>query len=79
MKIKELIELLKRVSPDAEVMYSFTTDDYTQPSNIIVLELEGLETYKIHDVLKKCGDDEYCTLLIKKNPYQYNSKGVRNK
>lgn len=75
MKVKEIIELLQKVSPDAEVMYKLTTDDQ---SNITILELEGLETYNIHDVLKKRGDEEYCTLLIKKNPYQYNPKRVRN-
>ncbi len=78
MKVGRLIELLQKVSPDAEVMYKFTTDDYTYQSNISILELEGLETYNIHDVLKKRGDEEYCTLLIKKNPYQYNPKRVRN-
>lgn len=49
MKVKEIIELLQKVSPDAEVMYKLTTDDQ---SNITILELEGLETYNIHDVLK---------------------------
>lgn len=78
MKVGRLIELLKKVSPDAEVMYKFTTDDYTYQSNITILELEGLETYNRHNVLKKRGDEKYCILSIKKNPYQYNPKRVRN-
>lgn len=79
MKAGRLIELLQKVSPDAEVMYKFTTDDYTYSSNITMLELEGLETYNRHDVLKKRGDEKYCILSIKKDPYQYNPKRVMNK
>lgn len=78
MKVGRLIELLQKVSPDAEVMYKFTTDGYTYQSNITILELEGLETYNRHDVLKKRGDEKYCILSIKKDPYQYNPKRVRN-
>lgn len=78
MKVGRLIELLQKVSPDAEVMYKFTTDDYTYQSNITILELEGLETYNRQDILKKRGGEKYCILSIKKNPYQYNPKRVRN-
>lgn len=77
MKVGRLIELLQKVSPDAEVMYKFTTDDYISQSNITILELKGLETYNRHDVLKKRGE-KYCILSIKKDPYQYNPKRVRN-
>lgn len=78
MKAGRLIEILQKVSPDAEVMYKFTTDGYTYQSNITILELEGLETYNRQDILKKRGEEKYCILAIKKDHYQYNPKRVRN-
>ena len=40
-----LIELLKKVSPDTEVMCRITTDDFAQLTNMTVVDIEALEKY----------------------------------
>lgn len=47
-KMKEgiLIELLKKVSPDTEVMCRITTDDFAQLTNMTVVDIEALEKYE---------------------------------
>ena len=46
MKEGILIELLKKVSPDTEVMRRITTDDPAQLTNITVVDIEALEKYE---------------------------------
>lgn len=41
-----LIELLKKVSPDTEVMCRITTDDLAQLTNMTVVDIEALEKYE---------------------------------
>lgn len=78
MKAGRLIEVLQKVSPDTSVRCCIVTEEL--PIGIIVTSsnLEGIQKYEVKSVLTKPNDNEYCTLLIKKNPYQYNPKGVRN-
>lgn len=79
MKAGRLIELLQKVSPDAEVMCCISTDDPARLSNMTLAEFNSLKNYEIFCVLRIEDDVDYCRLLIKNNPYQYNPKGVRNK
>nr|WP_302967042.1 hypothetical protein [Methanobrevibacter smithii] len=46
MKEGILIELLKKVSPDTEVMHRITTDDPAQLTNVTVVDIEALEKYE---------------------------------
>lgn len=46
MKEGILIELLKKVSPDTEVMRRITTDDLAQLTNMTVVDIEALEKYE---------------------------------
>ena len=46
MKEGILIELLKKVSPDTEVMRRITTDDFAQLTNMTVVDIEALEKYE---------------------------------
>jgi hypothetical protein len=41
-----LMELLKKVSPDTEVMCRITTDDLAQLTNMTVVDIEALEKYE---------------------------------
>lgn len=79
MKVRRLIELLQKVSPDAEVMCTVMPDDPSQLVDMTLSDIEKLKKYKIIYGLNKTDDDEYIRLLIKESPYQYNPKGVRNK
>lgn len=45
MKEGILIELLKKVSPDTEVMCRITTDDPAQLTNMTVVDIYALEKY----------------------------------
>ena len=45
MKEGILIELLKKVSPDTEVMCRITADDFAQLTNMTVVDIEALEKY----------------------------------
>lgn len=72
MKAGRLIELLQKVSHDAEVMCYISTDDLTQLTNMTLVDIEALEKYRIFAVLGADDNDEYCRLLIKKTSYQEN-------
>lgn len=72
MKAGRLIELLQKVSHDAEVMCYISTDDLTQLTNMPLVDIEALEKYRIFAVLGADDNDEYCRLLIKKTSYQEN-------
>lgn len=65
MKAKRLIELLQKVSPDAEVMCCISTDDHTPPSNMTLAEFNSLKNYEIFCVLRMEDNADYCRLLIK--------------
>lgn len=73
MKAGRLIELLQKVSHDAEVMCYISTDDPTQLTNMTLAEFNALKEYEIFAILSSDEDEEFCRLLIKNNP-----KGVRN-
>lgn len=77
MKAKRLIEILRSVSPNTEIMCCISTDDLEEVTNMTLAPLKH-KNYEIFCVLIEDGDDS-CRLLLKKNPYQYNPKGVRNK
>lgn len=77
MKAKRLIKILRVVSPNAEIMCCISTDDLEEVTNMTLAPLKH-KNYEIFCVLIADGDDS-CRLLLKKNPYQYNPKGVRNK
>lgn len=76
MKAKRLIEILRSVSPNAEIMCCISTDDLEEVTNMTLLPFKH-KNYEIFCVLIADGDDS-CRLLLKKNSYQYNPKGVRN-
>lgn len=77
MKAKRLIKILRSVSPNAEIMCCISTDDLEEVTNMTFAPFKH-KNYEIFCVLIADGDDS-CRLLLKKNPYQYNPKGVRNK
>jgi hypothetical protein len=77
MKAKRLIEILRSVSPNTEIMCCISTDDLEEVTNMILAPFKH-KNYEIFCVLIADGDDS-CRLLLKKNSYQYNPKGVRNK
>lgn len=66
MKAGRLIEVLKQVSPDTEVMCGLTKEDTPTLLTINVFDLERVGKYEIKSVLTKPNDNKYCTLLIKK-------------
>ena len=65
MKAWRLIEALKQVSPDTEVMCGVTIEDTPTLFTINVFDLEKVQKYEVKAVLTKPNDDKYCTLLIK--------------
>lgn len=69
MKAERLIELLQKVSPDAEVMCFISTDDPARLSNITLAEFNALKNYEIFCVLRMEDDVDYCRLLIKNGGY----------
>lgn len=77
MKAKRLIEILRSVSPNTEIMCCISTDDLEEVTNMTLAPFKH-KNYEIFCVLIADGDDS-CRLLLKKNSYQYNPKGVRNK
>ena len=77
MKAKRLIEILRSVSPNAEIMCCISTDDLEEVTNMTLASFKH-KNYEIFCVLIADGDDSY-RLLLKNNSYQYNPKGVRNK
>lgn len=66
MKAGRLIEALKQVSPDTEVMCRITIEDTPTLFTINLFDLEKTQKYEVKTVLTKPNDDKYCTLLIKK-------------
>ena len=46
MKAKRLIEILRSVSPNTEIMCCISTDDPAQLTNITVVDIEALEKYE---------------------------------
>lgn len=66
MKAGRLIEVLKQVSPDTEVMCGVTTEDAPTLFTINLFDLEKTQKYEVKSVLTKPNDNKYCTLLIKK-------------
>ncbi len=66
MKAGRLIEVLKQVSPDTEVMCGLTKEDTLTLLTINVFDSERVGKYEIKSVLTKPNDNKYCTLLIKK-------------
>lgn len=73
MKARRLIEALKQVSPDTEVMCGVTVKDTPTLFTINLFDLERTQKYEVKSVLTKPNNDKYCTLLIKRN-----QKGVKN-
>ena len=69
MKVRRLIELLQKVSPDAEVMGCISTDDPARLSNMTLAEFNALKNYEIFCVLRMGDDVDYCRLLLKKGGY----------
>ena len=68
MKAGRLIEALKQVSPDTEVMCGVTIEDTPTLLTINLFDLEkNTQKYEVKSVLTKPNDDKYCTLLIKRN------------
>lgn len=76
MKAKRLIEILRSVSPNTEIMCCISTDDLEEVTNMTLAPFKH-KNYEIFCVLIADGDDS-CRLLLKKNSYQYNPR-VRNK
>ena len=66
MKAGILIEALKQVSPDTEVMCGVTTEDTPTLFTINLFDLEKTQKYEVKSVITKLNDDKYCTLLIKR-------------
>lgn len=64
------------MSPNTEIMCCISTDDLEEVTNMTLAPLKH-KNYEIFCVLIADGDDS-CRLLLKKNPYQYNPKRVRN-
>ena len=65
MKAGRLIEVLKKVSPDAEVRCGIGNVPTLMITNL--LNLKRIPKYEVKSVLTKPDDDKYCTLLIKRN------------
>lgn len=69
MKAGRLIEVLQKVSHDAEVMCYISTDDLTQLTNMTLADFNALKNYEIFCVLRMEDDVDYCRLLIKNGGY----------
>jgi len=65
MKVGRLIEVLKLVSPDTEVMCGVTGEDTPTLLTVNLFDVEKTQKYEVKAVLQKPNDDKYCTLLIK--------------
>lgn len=72
MKAGRLIEVLKQVSPDTEVVCSVTIENTPTLLTINLFDLEKVQKYEVKSVLTKPNDDRYCTLLIKKEKNKWN-------
>lgn len=69
MKAGRLIELLQKVSPDAEVMCCISTDGLEEETTMTLADFNALKNYEIFCVLRMEDDVDYCRLLIKKGGY----------
>lgn len=67
MKAGRLIEALKQVSPDTEVMCGVTIEDTPTLLIVNLFDLEKIQKYEVKSVITKPNDDKYCTLLIKRD------------
>lgn len=65
MKAGRLIEALKLVSPDTEVMCGVTVEDTPTLLTVNLFDLKKIQKYEVKSVVTKPNDDRYCTLLIK--------------
>ena len=74
MKAKRLIGILQDVSPDAEVMCCISTDDLEELTNMAPTPFKTHENYEIFCVLIGKEDEDYCRVLLKKNPLSVQSK-----
>lgn len=66
MKAGRLIEALKLVSPDTEVMCGVTVKDTPTLLTVNLFDLKKIQKYEVKSVITKPNDDKYCTLLIKR-------------
>ena len=66
MKAKRLIEILRSVSPNADVMCCISTDDLKELTNMTLADFNALKKYEIFAVLNSDEDEEFCRLLLKK-------------
>lgn len=69
MKAKRLIEILRSVGPNAEIMCCISTDDLEEVTNMTLADFNTLKKYEIFVVLNSDEDEEFCRLLIKKGRY----------
>lgn len=69
MKAKRLIEILRSVSPNAEIMCCISTDDLEEVTNMTLADFNALKKYEIFVVLNSDEDEEFCRLLLKKGGY----------
>lgn len=69
MKAKRLIEILRSVSPNAEIMCCISTDDLEELTNMTLADFNALKKYEIFVVLNSDEDEEFCRLLLKKGGY----------
>ena len=63
MKVGRLIEVLKKVSPDAEVRCEIENVPTLMITNLF--NLKRIPKYEVKSVLRIPDDDKYCTLILK--------------
>lgn len=63
MKVGRLIEVLKKVPPDAEVRYGIGNVPTLTITNLF--NLKRIPKYEVKSVLRIPDDDKYCTLILK--------------
>ena len=63
MKVGRLIEVLKKVSPDAEVRCGIGNAPTLMITNLF--NLKRIPKYEVKSVLRIPDDDKYCTLILK--------------
>lgn len=63
MKAERLIEILKKVSPDAEVKCGIGNVPTLMITNLF--NLKRIPEYEVKSVLRIPDDDKYCTLILK--------------
>lgn len=65
MKAGRLIEILKLVSPDTEIMCGVTAKDTPTLLIVNLFDLEKTQKYEVKSVLTNPNDDKYCVLMLK--------------